>query len=447
MYHRHFGLNHPPFGITPDTHLFFAGAQRGDVLDALIYAIVHGEGIVKVVGEVGSGKTMLCRMLQARLPEHVDVVFLSNPRIDPADVVHAIAHELRLPLENAASRLDVQNALQKALLEKHAAGRRVVVFVEEAQGAPLDTLEEIRLLTNLETEREKLLQIVLFGQPELDTHLADTRIRQLRERITHSFNLMPLPPPLVTDYMEHRLRMVGHPSGDLFSRGALALLASASQGLMRRINILADKALLAAFAAGAVSVDVEHVRAALHDSEFRPAAPTAPPRVIVAIGAAVMIAVVLAATLWGLSGNDAAPDAAPPSLQGSAPIEPELVAAPASPPDFATQLQQRLAKTAQWLRGADDKHLTVQVFHATADALNDLERFLRAPETGPILDQLLVFQADRDGRRYYGVLFGDFGASREAQDALQALPAEIKRHRPYIRSVRQIRAAMSEPGP
>jgi type II secretory pathway predicted ATPase ExeA len=268
MYYQHFGLTQAPFGITPDTQLFYSGARRGDVLDALVYAVIHGEGIIKVVGEVGSGKTMLCRMLETRLPESVEVAYLSNPRIDPADVVYAVAQELRQPVAADASRLHVQNALHDRLLQSHAAGRRVVVFVEEAQGAPLDTLEEIRLLTNLETEREKLLQIVLFGQPELDRHLADPSIRQLRERITQSFRLEPLPAAVTTEYVRHRLRAAGHRDGDVFSAAALQLLARVSQGLMRRINILADKSLLAAYAAGSTTVHTRHVRAAIRDSEF-----------------------------------------------------------------------------------------------------------------------------------------------------------------------------------
>jgi type II secretory pathway predicted ATPase ExeA len=349
MYHTHFGLDYAPFGITPNTQLFFSGAQRGDVLDALIYAVTHGEGIVKVVGEVGSGKTMLCRMLQARLPDHIDVVFLSNPRIDPADVLHAIAREMKLRVAKDASRLDVQSALERALLRKHAKGGRVVVFVEEAQGAPLDTLEEIRLLTNLETEREKLLQIVLFGQPELETHLADPRIRQLRERITHSFTLTPLPADLVAEYVRHRLRKVGHATGELFTAPALHLLADTSQGLMRRINILADKSLLAAFAAGAAAVEVDHVRAALRDSEFQPgpvtgaapaSSPVAPavPKVRVALALGLLLILLALVALAFTAAGEAAV------------VAPETAA----------------------------KRLTTQVFRSNADAMTDLERFLRA---------------------------------------------------------------------
>lgn len=163
MYYPHFGLKEPPFKITPNTDFFFSGGNRGAVLDALVYAIVNGEGIIKVVGEVGSGKTMLCRMLQTILPEKIESIYLANPSVAPEDVLDAIAFELQLELPKDADRLKVMQVLQAHLLKRHAEGRQVVIFVEEAQGMPLATLEEIRLLSNLETRQDKLLQIVLFG--------------------------------------------------------------------------------------------------------------------------------------------------------------------------------------------------------------------------------------------------------------------------------------------
>lgn len=149
MYYSYFGLSQPPFRITPDTDFFFEGANRGAVLEALVYAITQGEGIVKVVGEVGSGKTMLCRVLQARLPKHVEGVYLANPSVSPEEILHAIGFELQLPITREASRLEVMHALNEYLLGRHAQGRQVVVFVEESQSMPIPTLEEIRLLSNL----------------------------------------------------------------------------------------------------------------------------------------------------------------------------------------------------------------------------------------------------------------------------------------------------------
>lgn len=268
MYYAHFGLKEPPFKITPNTEFFFSGGNRGAILDALMYAVTSGEGIVKVVGEVGSGKTMICRMLQTQLPEHVESVYLANPSVAPEDVLHAIAFELQLPLNPGADRLQVMQVLQKYLLDRHAAGKQVVIFVEEAQGMPLATLEEIRLLSNLETKHDKLLQIVLFGQPELDVNLNANQIRQLRERITHSFNLGPLDEKSIGEYLIFRLRAAGYYGPHLFTNPAIALIAKSAQGLVRRVNILADKALLAAFSQNVYQVGPKHVRAAIRDSEF-----------------------------------------------------------------------------------------------------------------------------------------------------------------------------------
>jgi type II secretory pathway predicted ATPase ExeA len=283
MYLEYFSLKRHPFRITPDPSLFFPGGThgRGVVLDALVYGITTGEGILKVVGEVGSGKTMLCRMLEERLPPSIEIVYLANPNLTARDIVYAIAFELKLEVDSGTDRLLVMQKLQGYLLKKHSEGGSVVVFVEEAQGMPLETLEEIRLLSNLETHRHKLMQIVLFGQPELEHKLQSKSIRQLRERITHSFDLDPLTPEDVREYLHFRLQQAGCP-WRLFSPRAEKMLASASGGLTRRINILADKSLLAAYAdpsmrqeprnsAGEILPMVlpRHVKTAIDDSGYR----------------------------------------------------------------------------------------------------------------------------------------------------------------------------------
>jgi type II secretory pathway predicted ATPase ExeA len=268
MYSDYYGLNQPPFKITPDTRLFFPGGNRGAVLDALVYAITSGEGIVKVVGEVGSGKTMLCRMLEQELPANVEIVYLAIPSLAPENIQHAIAFELKLPVTSDDSRLKVMNILQDYLLQRHAENSQVVVFVEEAQGMPIATLEEIRLLSNLETKQNKLLQIVLFGQPELDQMIAKKEIRQLKERITYSFQLQPFKQDDIKDYLNARLRSCGYRAGELFNSSAVKTIEHFSRGLLRRINILADKAMLAAYAGNTNKVTAKHVRLAARDSEF-----------------------------------------------------------------------------------------------------------------------------------------------------------------------------------
>ena len=273
MYEEYFGLERPPFKITPDTSLFYEGGKRGDILAALAYAIHRGEGIIKVVGEVGSGKTMLCRMLQMKLPDTVEIVYIANPSVSAEDILFVIAHELSLPVGKGASKHEVMHMLQDYLLQRHMENKQVVLFVEEAQGMPLETLEEIRLLSNLETDENKLLQIILFGQPELDQNLAQQSIRQLRERITHNFNLEPLTQQEIHTYLNFRMREVGYTGPELINSTVAKKVELHSEGLLRRINIIADKILLSAFAEGTHNLSPKHVTAAVNDSTFGQEAP------------------------------------------------------------------------------------------------------------------------------------------------------------------------------
>ncbi|MES2739880.1 MAG: AAA family ATPase [Pseudomonadota bacterium] len=294
MYQHHFGLAQAPFGITPDPAFFYAGNERGDILAALLYAVTHGEGMVKVTGEVGSGKTMLCRMLDGALPPHVDVIYLINPSLRPEEVVFSIAAELAI--DSAGRRHDeVLRALHHTLIARHAAGRRVVLLVEEAQAMPLATLEEIRLLTNLETTRDKLLQIVLFGQPELDANLDLPNMRQLKERITHSFTVPAMAPALVADFLAFRLAAAGYRGQPIFTDGAVERIAGVAQGIVRRITILADKALLAAYADDSPLVQPRHAAAAVRDCRFGRHPSLAPPAQKLTLALALSLALALAA--------------------------------------------------------------------------------------------------------------------------------------------------------
>src|SRR5712664_3058442 len=265
MYLDHFGLKEPPFRITPHTDFFFQGANRGATLEALLYAITHDEGIVKVSGEVGSGKTMLCRVLMERLPATVETIYLANPSLSRDEILFAIGDELKLELEKGPRILRV---LQEHLLRLFGEGRRVVALIDEAHAMPDETLEEIRLLSNLESSRHKLLQIVLFGQPELDEHLDAAGMRQLKERITHRFRLEPLVRSDIENYIDFRMRAAGYRGPKIFNRRAIKVISSASQGLTRRVNILSDKALLAAFASGTHAVTEAEAKRAVRDTEF-----------------------------------------------------------------------------------------------------------------------------------------------------------------------------------
>ncbi len=269
LYLEHFGLQEPPFRITPHADFFFDGADRGATLEGLQYAILHDEGIVKVSGEIGSGKTTLCRVLMERLPPEVETVFLANPSYSRSEILHAIAEELGRPANDNPASFALRH-LQAQLIELYASGKRVVVMIDEAHAMPEDTLEQVRLLSNLETSRHKLLQIVLFGQPELDVALDKPTMRQLKDRITHSFRTRPLKVDETGSYIAFRMRAAGYKGREVFTTAAISAIARASSGLTRRINVLCDKSLLATFAANTHAVTPRQVRAAIADSEFAP---------------------------------------------------------------------------------------------------------------------------------------------------------------------------------
>ncbi len=335
MYLEHFGLREAPFRITPHTEFFFSGSNRGATLEALMYAITAGEGMVKVTGEVGSGKTMLCRVLMERLPDTVEMIYLAVPSLTRDEMLAAIASDLNIePAGHNTTQL--VRALQERLIEIHSGGRQVVALIDEAHAMPLATLEEIRLLSNLETGKEKLLQIVLFGQPELDQHLALPHMRQLKERITHSFDLAPLPPRDVRDYVNFRLRAAGYHGPDLFGPEALRLIAEASEGLTRRINIYADKTLLAAFASGTHTVSADHARAAISDTQIIVNRRATPRR----MAAAVAIALVVGAVVGGLVVAQFLPAPSPGPAVAALPSPPAASTpvssdTPATPPPAA----------------------------------------------------------------------------------------------------------------
>src|SRR3989338_4613533 len=270
MYLEHFGITEPPFRITPVTEFFFSGANRGEILDALIYSICEVEGIIKVSGEVGSGKTMLCRMLLEKLPSNIETIYLANPSLSREEMLYAIADGLGLNIKGERVGIIMQN-IQNRLEEKARKGKRVVVLVDEAHAMPPDTLEELRLLYNLQTGNAKLLQLILFGQPELNAKLDQPNMRQLKDRIVHHFHMQPLSRSILESYLMFRMRAANYRGPNIFSLGAIKLIAKASNGLMRRVNVLADKSLLAAFVEDTHNIEARHVQAAMRDSELKPA--------------------------------------------------------------------------------------------------------------------------------------------------------------------------------
>ena len=266
MYQAHFGLREPPFGLTPDTSFFFNGPQSQKALNTLLVAARNGEGFIKITGEVGTGKTFLCRKFMQSLGDDFVTAYIPNPNLPPRSLILALADDLDVLLEKDADQHQLLKSINLRLLNLAAQGKRVLLCLDEAQAIPVDSLEALRLLTNLETEKRKLLQIVLFGQPELDVKLALPEIRQLAQRITFHYHLGPLSRDDLDFYVAHRLRVAGFAGARLFSRGALARLYAASGGIPRLVNIMSHKALMLAYGEGRQQVSRRHVALAASDT-------------------------------------------------------------------------------------------------------------------------------------------------------------------------------------
>lgn len=266
MYSAHFGLQELPFGITPDTSFFFSSPHSQEALNTLLIAARSGEGFIKITGEVGTGKTLLCRKFMATLGDGFVTAYLPNPYLEPRTLMLALADELEITLSRKVDQHQLLKSITARLIELAAQDKRVLLCLDEAQAIPVESLEALRLLTNLETEKRKLLQIVLFGQPELNRKLELDVIRQLAQRITFHYHLGPLKRDDLDYYLAHRLRIAGFGGARLFSRGAVGKLFSASGGIPRLVNILAHKALMLAYGQGRQQVSRADVAAAARDT-------------------------------------------------------------------------------------------------------------------------------------------------------------------------------------
>jgi MSHA biogenesis protein MshM len=266
MYLAHFGLKQIPFGITPDTEFIYPSRSFLEGLNLLHFALESGEGFIKVVGEVGTGKTLLCRNLLSELVPEWKAAYFPNPQMEPRAFLHEVAEDLGTA-DGAPEAAHVVKRLNTRLLELARTGKRVVLCIDEAQTMPRLTLESLRLLSNLETEKRKLLHIVLFGQPELDEMLDAHSARQLKQRIAFSHQLLFFDADEVDNYIEQRLRIAGHSGAPIFQPAAVKAIAHASGGTPRLINILGHKAMLVAFGEGQAQVMSHHVRAAVEDTD------------------------------------------------------------------------------------------------------------------------------------------------------------------------------------
>ncbi len=267
MYLEHFRLREFPFSITPDTSFAFRSRAQQRALTALLVAFQLGEGFVKVVGEVGTGKTLLCRRLLARLNRRAITAYLPNPSMTPRALMLALARELKVSVPANASEYEIRMLLERALIGHSIRGNKVVVCLDEAQTIPTASLECLRLLSNMETEKAKLMQLVLFGQTELDNRLARREVRQLRQRITVSIRLEPMRENEIDAYLQHRLEVAGASTPDLFDAHAVRAITAASAGVPRLVNIIANKSLMVAFGRGLLRVGIDEAWCAVRDTE------------------------------------------------------------------------------------------------------------------------------------------------------------------------------------
>jgi len=334
MYASFFGLNEKPFSITPDPRYLFLSERHAEALAHLVYGINEAGGFIQLTGEVGTGKTTVVRSLLAQAPRHAEIALILNPRMTPAEFLLAICEELGICVEerSAGSLKDLVDLLSRHLLGAHAEGKRVVLVVDEAQNLAPEVLEQVRLLTNLETETQKLLQIILIGQPELREVLDRTELRQLAQRITGRYHLAPLSADETSAYVRHRLRVAGS-TREVFSNGALREVRRLSGGVPRLINIICDRALLGAFTEDRHLVGASVVRRAAGEVFGKSIQPVWLPWLAVS-GAAIAAIATAVVFLPGLLAKTPAAHAAP------------VAAAPASkpaPPPAPPTLDQLLA--------------------------------------------------------------------------------------------------------
>ncbi|MBI4357067.1 MAG: AAA family ATPase [Gammaproteobacteria bacterium] len=267
MYLKHFGLREFPFSLTPDTQFFIKIPSHQRALNVLLIGLASGEGFIKIVGEVGTGKTILCRQLMHLLDKSYRTAYIPNPQLSPVQLYMAVADELGVSYSEEANSPRLLREITHQLIQAHENGKRVVLLLDEAQAMTDAGMEALRLLTNLETEKTKLLQVVLFGQPELDKRLEQPSLRQLRQRITFSYPLHPIGRDTLEFYVNHRLMIAGRSGCPLFKSNALKLLRKGSRGIPRLVNILCHKALMVAFGKGDRMITAYHIRCAMRDTQ------------------------------------------------------------------------------------------------------------------------------------------------------------------------------------
>lgn len=267
MYLYHYGIKELPFTLTPNTNYFFGLPSHKEAIAVLVTALKTGEGFIKVTGEVGTGKTLICRKLLNELPKDFVTAYIPNPFLNPAELRRSVANELNVSLTDNADQQEFTHRIQQQLIHIHQENKGVVLIIDEAQALPVESIEALRLMTNLETESRKLLQVVLFGQPELDEKLALPELRQLKQRITFSYTLRLMNADQVYQYVRHRMAVAGYRGAEIFNRKCCELMFKASKGTPRIVNVLCHKALMLAYGEGTQQITLAHTLMAIKDTE------------------------------------------------------------------------------------------------------------------------------------------------------------------------------------
>jgi len=442
MYTSYFGLTDKPFSITPDPRYLYLSERHAEALAHLLYGVTESGGFIQLTGEVGTGKTTLVRSMLEQLPTHVDVALILNPRLSSNEFLAAICHEIHAPLGNDASPREMVNALNTRLLEAHAEGRRVVLIVDEAQNLSADVLEQVRLLTNLETAKQKLLQIILIGQPELRELLGRNDLRQLAQRITGRYHLDPLVRSESIEYLRHRLQVAGATT-EIFRPSALQTVHHLAGGVPRLMNVIADRALLGAYSSERKQVTPALVRSAAAEvlgGTYQP-----PWRPWLGVGAGIAAALLIG---FGLTQAYRLWRGAEPA-EATAALSAETLPAASAPdpvkmPEMATEPPQPVLSAPQPAKQATAQETTEPAAVEAAPAL---------PPPQPDLGELLAtFSGQTDTDSAFTGLFslwsieylpGAMLACDQAQDAglrcmfqQGALGSLRKLNRPAIMSLR-----------
>ena len=267
MYLYHYGIKELPYTLTPNTRYFFGLPSHKEAIQVLLTALDTGEGFIKVTGEVGTGKTLICRKLLNELPENFVAAYIPNPYLIPSELRRAVADELNVALTDNTDQQEFTQRIQQRLINIHQEEKSAVLIIDEAQALPIESIEALRLITNLETESRKLLQVVLFGQPELNDKLSLPELRQLKQRVTFSYTLRLMDSDQVYQYVKHRMSVAGYRGGDLFDRKCCSLIYKASKGTPRIVNVLCHKALMLAYGEGLHKITQAHINLSIKDTE------------------------------------------------------------------------------------------------------------------------------------------------------------------------------------